>query len=100
MLALTEHARDLIGIAAFAIAGALLLVAVAASILERVVPALRDRRDRKASLADVEARVAELDALPPPAELPQARQPTKAEIRAQRGRRHPIARKHRNGRWG
>lgn len=74
------------------------LVAIAAAAL--LLPRFRDRRARARALADVEARVAELDALPAPVELPQARQPTKAELRAQRGRRHPIARKRRNGRWG
>lgn len=65
-----------------------------------VLPRLRDRRARLDAQADVEARVRELDDLPPPGELPQTRAPTKAELRAQRGRRHPIARKRRNGRWG
>lgn len=61
---------------------------------------LRDRRARRLSRRDVEARVAELQARPAPEALPRARDLTKAEVRALRGRRHPIARKRRTGRWG
>lgn len=83
-------------ILANAAAIALVLIAFALDAPAR----FRDRRERARALADVEARVAELEALPPPSALPQARPPTKAEIRRQRGRRHPIAHKRRTGGWG
>jgi hypothetical protein len=89
--------RDLVLIIALSTLGS---IGVAGVLIVDVLPRLRDRRARARALADVEARVAELDALPAPVELPQARQPTKAELRAQRGRQHPIARKRRDGRWG
>lgn len=55
------------------------------------------RRSRRRDEDLVRARIRELNALPAPDELPQARDLTKAEQRHLRGRAHPIAHK-RSGR--
>lgn len=84
-------------IVAASIVGAIVL---AGALVGDVLPRVRDRRARRANLRDVEQRVAALDALPPPSAIPQARNPTKAEVRSQRGRRHPIAHKRGGRPWG
>lgn len=56
----------------------------------------RRRRARRPDLALLE----DVAALTPPDELPRAPELKPGDRRRLRARAHPIARKHRNGRWG